>query len=148
MTMPTTITMIAASTIPPVSMTDWRLSLAHSRLWLVVSTNWSCLRAFLVCWSILSDLPFGSPRCSAWRELVFACARRRALSLSGQGQKRRQHLFLDVAPVLAYAYFGDDGDREFGYVFHLLFDQCLEFFGFFGDYVEEEFVVNLEGHLG
>jgi len=29
---------------------------------------------------------------------------------------------LDVAPVLAYAYFGDDGDGELGYVFHLVLD--------------------------
>jgi hypothetical protein len=55
---------------------------------------------------------------------------------------------LDIAPVGAEAYFGDDGDGEGGYVFHFVLDQGAEFFGFGGDDVEEEFVVDLEGHAG
>ena len=47
---------------------------------------------------------------------------------------------------MAEAYVGDYGDGEFGYVFHLVFDEVLELFGFGGDDVEEEFVVDLEGH--
>ncbi len=34
---------------------------------------------------------------------------------------------LDVAPVGAEGYFGEDGDAEFGDVFHLLFDEGLQF---------------------
>ena len=52
----------------------------------------------------------------------------------------------DVAPVGADADFGDYGDAEFGDVFHLVLDQGAEFFGFGGDDVEEEFVVDLQGH--
>src|ERR1017187_7488723 len=69
---------------------------------------------------------------------------------------RRDHLSLrvtrvercsfDVPPGGAEAYFGDDGDAEFGDVFHLVLDESAKFFGFGGDYVEEEFVVNLQGH--
>ncbi len=55
---------------------------------------------------------------------------------------------LDVAPVLAEAYFGDDGDGEGGGGLHLGFDKLLHLFGFSGDDVEEEFVVDLEGHEG
>ena len=40
------------------------------------------------------------------------------------------------------------GMREGGGGFHFGFDQVLHFFGFFGDDVEEEFVVDLEGHEG
>ena len=55
---------------------------------------------------------------------------------------------LDVAPVVAEAYIRDDGDGELGYVLHLLLYESLELFGFFGDNVEEEFVVDLQGHAG
>src|ERR1039458_9572043 len=55
-------------------------------------------------------------------------------------------MLLDVAPVGALAYFGDDGDAEFGDVFHFVLDEGAEFFGFGGEDVEEEFVVDLEGH--
>ena len=46
------------------------------------------------------------------------------------------------------AYVGDDGDGELGDGFHLVFDEGLHLFELFGDYVEEEFVVDLEGHSG
>ena len=55
-------------------------------------------------------------------------------------------MLLDVAPVGALAYFGDDGDAEFSNVFHLVLDEGAEFFGFGGEDVEEKFVVDLEGH--
>src|SRR3984885_4421941 len=55
---------------------------------------------------------------------------------------------LDIAPVISEAHVGDYGDGEFGYVFHLVLDELLEFFGFGGDDVEEELVVDLEGHAG
>src|SRR5271170_6327520 len=54
-----------------VSITERRLSLAHSRLWVVVSINWSCLRAFLVCWSTGLLFPLHARRgLAALRELV------------------------------------------------------------------------------
>ena len=53
----------------------------------------------------------------------------------------------DIAPVVAEAYVGDDGDGELGYVFHLVLDQLLHRFGLFRDYVEEELVVDLQGHF-
>ena len=55
---------------------------------------------------------------------------------------------LDVAPVGAESYFGEDGDGELGDVFHLLLDEGLQFVGLGGEDVEEEFVVDLEGHAG
>jgi len=55
---------------------------------------------------------------------------------------------LDVAPVGAEGYFGEDGDGEGGDVFHLLLDEGVEFVGLGGEDVEEEFVVDLEGHAG
>jgi len=36
---------------------------------------------------------------------------------------------LDVAPVGAEGYFGEDGDGEGGNVFHLLLDEGLQFIG-------------------
>jgi hypothetical protein len=35
---------------------------------------------------------------------------------------------LDVAPVLADADLSDDGNRELGYVLHLVFDEGFDFF--------------------
>jgi hypothetical protein len=55
---------------------------------------------------------------------------------------------LDVAPVGAEGEFGEDGDGEGGDVFHLLLDEGVEFFGLGGEDVEEELVVDLEGHAG
>src|SRR5580698_3167491 len=65
----------------------------------------------------------------------------------GPSAARVWRLLFDVSPVLAYAGFGDYGDGELGYVLHLLFYELLELFGFGGDYVEEELVVDLESHL-
>jgi hypothetical protein len=45
-------------------------------------------------------------------------------------------LLLDVAPVEAEADFGDDGDAEFRYVFHLVLDEGAEFSGFVTDDVD------------
>jgi len=57
-----------------------------------------------------------------------------------------QRDLLDVAPVGAEGEFGEDGDGEGGDVFHLLLDEGLQFVGRGGENVEEEFVVDLEGH--
>jgi len=54
----------------------------------------------------------------------------------------------DVSPVGAEGYFGEDGDAELGDVFHLVLDEDAEFVGFGGEDVEEQFVVDLEGHAG
>ena len=45
-------------------------------------------------------------------------------------------MLLDIAPVGAEADFGDDGDAEFGDVFHLVLDAGAEFVGFDGDDVD------------
>ena len=58
----------------------------------------------------------------------------------------REFALLDIAPVLAGAYVGDDGDAEVCDGFHFVFDEGLHFLDFFGGDVEEEFVVDLEGH--
>ena len=57
-------------------------------------------------------------------------------------------ILLGVAPVGALAYFGDDGDGEGDDALHFVFDELGDFFDFGGWGVEEEFVVDLEGHFG